>query len=91
MRIPRNPKGLKRERPNDPVPASISDDEPMIRPTLSRDPSEPASNLGRPVPGNPDVENDEKADLEHIVEQGIEGAQDDLEREGRRNRGLGNA
>lgn len=89
MKIPKNPKGFKREMPDDPIPPSISDDEPGIRPTLSRDPSEPASNLGRETPGNPDVENDEKADLEHIVEEGVEGAQDDLERAGRRNRGRG--
>ncbi len=72
--------------PNDPIPAVQSDDEPLIRETLSRDPSEPASNLGREVPGNPDVDDDEKADLERIVEEGVEGAQDDQERAARARR-----
>ena len=86
MKIPPNPKGLKRIMPNDPIPAVQSDDEPLIRETLSRDPSEPASNLGREVPGNPDVDEDEKADLERIVEEGVEGAQDDQERAARAHR-----
>jgi hypothetical protein len=86
MKIPANPKGMKRIMPNDPIPAVQSDDEPLIRETLSRDPSEPASNLGREVPGNPDVDDDEKADLERIVEEGVEGAQDDQERAARARR-----
>ena len=86
MKIPKNPTGLKRIMPNDPIPAVQSDDEPLIRETLSRDPSEPASNLGRETPGNPDVDEDEKADLERIVEEGVEGAQDDQMRAARARR-----
>lgn len=65
--------------PRDPIPPSISDDEPPIRETLTRDPSEPPSNLGRETPGNADVsdDGDEKKSLEHMVEEGVEGAQDD--------------
>jgi hypothetical protein len=86
MKIPKNPKGWKKVMPDDPTPPVVSDDEPLIRETLSRDPSEPASNLGREAPGNADVEDDEKADLERIVEEGVEGAQDDQMRAARSRR-----
>ncbi len=87
MKIPKNPTGWKKIMPNDPIPAVQSDDEPPIRETLSRDPSEPASNLGSETPGNPDVMDDEKADLERIVEEGVEGATDDQIRAARSRRG----
>ena len=73
MKIPKNPKGWKKVMPDDPTPPVVNDDEPLIRETLSSDPSEPASNLGREAPGNADVEDDEKADLERIVEEGSKG------------------
>ena len=69
--------------PEDKVPPGINDDEPPIRETLSRDPSEPPSNLGRESPGNADVQEDEKQGLEQIVEEGVEGATDEQMRAAR--------
>jgi hypothetical protein len=83
MKIPKNPSDWNKLMPRDNVPPGINDDEPPIRETLSRDPSEPPSNLGRETPGNADVRVDEKLELEHIVEEGVEGATDDQMRAAR--------
>jgi hypothetical protein len=79
MKIPKNEGNWSKRMPSDPIPPSVSDDEPRISEGLARDPSEPASNLGKETVGNPDVseDDDEKKSLEHIVEEGVEGAQDD--------------
>jgi hypothetical protein len=86
MKIPKNPVGWSRIMPRDKVPPGIGDDEPPIRETLSRDPSEPPSNLGREAPGIPDGEGDEKQQLEHTVEEGVEGAADEQMRAARARR-----
>jgi len=65
-----------------PVPSDRR--EPAITDSLSRDPSDPPANRGTETAGIPDE--DEKEDIERLVEEGVDVAQDDQMKAARQHR-----